>query len=181
VNPQLVAAVASVLAAVLSGVTLWLSGKRENRRWKRDAVLDSVVDFLDASFEAPSGYSLAKLRADALDEDDRQRLEAAHTKMLHALTRLRVLAPPMVVSLAEQVHKADFDRLTMVLSRRVDDELWESIGRLRNECRDDFVAAVRRDMGLGPSKKVDRDLMHIRYVTSPGKPPSRGAVSAGGS
>lgn len=62
ISPDLIAAVAATVAAVLAGISLWLSGSRDERRWRRDALLDTVVQFLDASFAAPGGLSLEAAR-----------------------------------------------------------------------------------------------------------------------
>lgn len=60
VLPSMIGAVAASLAAILAGLTLYVSGRRDNRKWLRDALIDAYVEFLDASFRAPnaSGYEL---------------------------------------------------------------------------------------------------------------------------
>jgi hypothetical protein len=48
--PALVAAGAALVAALLSGLTLYASGRREERRWRRDELIDVYQAFLTISF-----------------------------------------------------------------------------------------------------------------------------------
>jgi hypothetical protein len=45
VTPELVAAVAATIAAVLSGVAIWIGGAREERKCRRDALVDTLGRF----------------------------------------------------------------------------------------------------------------------------------------
>lgn len=54
IMPELIAALAATVAAILSGVALWLGGAREKHKWLRDELVDTVVQFLDASLPAPA-------------------------------------------------------------------------------------------------------------------------------
>ncbi|MGW4531799.1 hypothetical protein ACWEOI_12700 [Nocardia sp. NPDC004340] len=38
---------AASLAAALSAATLYISGRRENRKWLREALIDAYVEYLD--------------------------------------------------------------------------------------------------------------------------------------
>ena len=42
---------AAGLAAVLAGVNLYVSGRRELHKWTREALVEALVIFLDTSFK----------------------------------------------------------------------------------------------------------------------------------
>jgi hypothetical protein len=44
-------AVAALAAAVFSGMSLYLAGKREERRWRGDALVSAYQRFIELSFE----------------------------------------------------------------------------------------------------------------------------------
>jgi hypothetical protein len=48
VTPELVAAIAATVAAILSGFGLWVGAVREERTWRREALVDTIVQFLAA-------------------------------------------------------------------------------------------------------------------------------------
>jgi hypothetical protein len=50
--PAIISAVAASLAAVLAGVNLVVSGRREHAKWARETLVEVLVDFVDASFES---------------------------------------------------------------------------------------------------------------------------------
>ena len=58
-----VAAVGAVGAAALSAVTLYLTGKREQKTWRRDAVVEAMVQFMDGSFSRYSERAFDTRRA----------------------------------------------------------------------------------------------------------------------
>lgn len=78
VTPEIIAAVAASLAAVLSGFGLWLGWRREDRKWRRDALVDTLVQILDSSFASPGSGLMQKRREGALSEKDRELAEEAH-------------------------------------------------------------------------------------------------------
>jgi uncharacterized membrane protein YdjX (TVP38/TMEM64 family) len=58
-----VAAVAGFTAASLSGLTLYVAGRRETRKWLRETLVDALTQFLDASFERPGRHVYRLLRS----------------------------------------------------------------------------------------------------------------------
>lgn len=106
----IVGAVTAIAAAVFSGLNLYLSGRRETRKWLRESILDALTQFLNASFMRPSSRA-RKLIVDAASSDDlarfKQRAEEAHRAQNDALTKLRLLATRPVVQAAEKLHIAD--------------------------------------------------------------------------
>jgi hypothetical protein len=104
-----VTAGAAGLAAVLAGVNLYVSGRRELNKWTREALIEAFVTFLDASFK--QNRSCRALTAGNPTEQDRDQLRVAviqaHDLETDTLTRLRLLAPSRVVTAAEALHAAE--------------------------------------------------------------------------
>jgi len=50
VAADFVTAGAAGIAALLSGINLYVSGRREEHRWNREALIEAFVTFLGASF-----------------------------------------------------------------------------------------------------------------------------------
>jgi hypothetical protein len=105
-----VTAGAAGLAAVLAGVNLYISGRRELDRWTREALVDAFVMFLDASFKQ-SGACRTLTSRSSPPPEERNRLRVAvveaHDLESDILTRLRLLAPSRVVKAAELLHQAE--------------------------------------------------------------------------
>lgn len=164
VTPELFAAIAATLAAVLAAVSLGVGMAREERMWRREALVDTVVAFLDASFEAPGELSLGKYQAGAYTDLDEARHGEAHQRMLRALTRLRVIASVDVVTAAERIHAADFARAQMLSTRKLTEDEWSRLGRARSEARVALLASARKAMGLKSAAVINSHLMRIPYT-----------------
>ncbi len=70
---SLVSAVAATTGAVLAGVTVYISGRRDESKWRREVLLETCEAFLNASFEtARAGGQLAGFPAprDAVTRDE---------------------------------------------------------------------------------------------------------------
>jgi hypothetical protein len=107
----IISAVAASTAAVLAAANLFVSGRREHAKWARDALVEVLITFLDASFQSkdavkhalreaqidPSSTRVAELLEEAQDAERRMRLMQ---------TRLRLLAPPSVVDAAQELRTA---------------------------------------------------------------------------
>ncbi|MCX4093612.1 hypothetical protein [Nocardia sp. alder85J] len=95
--PAILSAVAASMAAVLSSATLYLSGRRDHRRWLREALIEAYVDFLGASF-ATGGPKARSLSTDDTDPEALARTkndsDEAHRLQTERLTRLRLIARP---------------------------------------------------------------------------------------
>jgi hypothetical protein len=104
-----VTAGAAGLAAVLAGVNLYVSGRRELHKWTREALVEALVVFLDTSIKQSGLCSTAASRRSLPDPpiDNLQRaVIAVHDLQTETLTRLRLLAPSRVVIAAEALHRA---------------------------------------------------------------------------
>lgn len=174
-TPDLIAAVAATIAAILGAVSLWLSGNREERKWRRDELVGTVVAFLDSSFAAPGEYSLEKFQRGHYLPSDAQNHEQKHQEMLSALTRLRVLAPPNMIRSAETIHACDNERRMMLSNsvNQLDVEQWHDAGKMRNAARLRFLSEARKTLKLGPAIDVDRRSMRITYDISTENPVSQ--------
>lgn len=104
-----VTAGAAGLAAVLAGVNLHVSGRRELNKWTREALVETFVVFLEASF----AHNRACWTAEEIPPADvgpaslSAAVVAAHDLETDTLTRLRLLAPSRVVTAAEALHEAE--------------------------------------------------------------------------
>jgi len=126
-NPAtIVSAVAAAVAAVLAGWNLYLSGRREHVRWARDALVDTFVDFLTASYDhkdvcrrllrSAPGAGTAGASQVLLD-----RAQDAHDQMMRCITRLRMLTTEDAVEAALRLHEYDdlhYELATRAAGRR---------------------------------------------------------------
>jgi hypothetical protein len=149
----LITGVAAVLAATLSGVTLWTTGRREERRWRREALLDTIVEFLDGSFDLPGNQAYNQLRAGADLNSLPDSTAVNLRRCASALTRLRVLASSHVVTTAERVHNIDDRAITLLLKSETVPSMpdWLEITDRRREAREAFLDAARDALGLDSS------------------------------
>jgi hypothetical protein len=106
-----VSAVAATTGAVLAGVTVYISGRRDESKWRREVLLETCEAFLNASFETAragalvAGFSRPR---DAVTRDEPDlRLAQAYRAKMDLMTRLRILADEDVVTAAENLHLAD--------------------------------------------------------------------------
>ena len=101
--PSILSAIAAAIAAVLAGLGLYVSGRREHRQWLRNSLVDSYVNYLTASFESGGREVLqARLRGEQIASlgEYLQQASKAHDRQSDVLTRLRLIAPPAVVEAA---------------------------------------------------------------------------------
>jgi hypothetical protein len=79
---SLLSAISATIAAILVAANLYISGRREQNRWARDALVDVFVTFLDAGFSGHSACnrSTRSLRINAEQDisDYREKIARAH-------------------------------------------------------------------------------------------------------
>ncbi|WP_330183196.1 hypothetical protein OHB26_05805 [Nocardia sp. NBC_01503] len=158
--PSVLSAIAATVAAVLAGLNLYLSGRREQRKWIREALIDAYVQYLGASFRGGSrklrGLRSAGAASDIL-EQARQKLEEAHTLQNENLTRLRLIAPENVVRAAEALHTADHLAWDVASSPdQSNDSEWRRSREAQREARHRFINEARRSLDLGPGTSIAR-------------------------
>lgn len=170
----LASAGAATTAAVLAGLNLVVSGRREKAQWARQALADAFVAYMDASFECGLlcreatvvRLGQAERPTDRLDEL-RARLDLAHDAQLQALTRLRLLSTRGVAAAAQGLHTTEHDLVTLCFDGP--DELdqpaiTEARERLRR-ARELMIGAARLSMHLrGESDPEGRTGMPVRAL-----------------
>ncbi|MBT2232199.1 hypothetical protein [Nonomuraea sp. NEAU-A123] len=116
-SAPVLSAIAAACAAVLAGLNLFVTGRREQTKWSREVLVDTLAEFLTASYRCKDEckQAAAMKRAGLSDDDLKSHLDAAsavYDEQKDALTRLRLLAPPSVVKAANAVRYRNKDYLT---------------------------------------------------------------------
>ncbi|WP_280314233.1 hypothetical protein [Nocardia abscessus] len=155
--PSILSAIAATLAAVLSCGTLYVTGRREHRRWLRDSLVEAYVEYVEASF---AGRPARTLELRAAEDDDgvieqKEKSDEARERAMVSLTRLRLIAPREVVAAAEKLHFADVDAMAVAFNGPVPpDDTWRAARQHQRECRDRFIGEVRKSLGVGRQASV---------------------------
>ncbi|WP_146101103.1 hypothetical protein [Nocardia nova] len=161
VVPSVISAVAASVAAILAGVTVYISGRRENRKWLRDSLIDAYVEYLDASFRSRGAYARIA-RVEGYDagtfNDMHSQTDDAYNAQGLVLTRLRLIAPKSVVSAAEALHLADYGvlRATFCRQQPIDDDEWCAARDEQHRARERFIHETRYSLRLGRGNSVTR-------------------------
>jgi hypothetical protein len=137
---SIVGAGAAAVAATLAGTNLFLSERREQSKWVREALIEAYVAFLQASFEL--GKVTRQLRsarpADRIAEVRglEKRAGRLHEQQTEVLTRLRLLALPMIIRAAEDLDENDHAVTDLALAAVPADETdWADARRRRQLAR----------------------------------------------
>ena len=171
---------AAAVAAVLSGLNLYLSGRRDRGKWLRETTVDALAAFLEASF-AHNAACVGRARPSvALSASDLQALRGAvveaHDRQTGTLTRLRLLAPPAVVSAAEALHEAEHDKADACFLGLISDEDLATLLRDGRAARERFLTAARGSLGLTEAAAIThrhegRQWETLKYGDIPSSPP----------
>jgi hypothetical protein len=153
-------------AAVFSGISLYLAGKREERRWRRDSLLEAYQRFIELSFYRSliAVQGIDTRRPDAtprtrgtftLDEL-RTRQEQLHTEYDSLITRLRLLAASEVVDAAETLHVVDNQLVDLGLASDAaasvtEFNVFEEKREEDRRAKEDMLKAARASLGLSPA------------------------------
>jgi hypothetical protein len=140
--------VAASAAAVLSAASLLLSGRREDRRWKREVLVETMVSFFDASFNSIDRATFEARESGEDLEWHKDRALHAHAVELQALTRLRFLARPEVVERAGELHLLEDALYDGVFKTPLDGAELAKLGDERRIARGKLFNACRRNLGL---------------------------------
>jgi hypothetical protein len=148
---SVLSAAAATAAALLSGLNLVVSGRREDRKWARDAAVEALVAFLDASFIiGASCRKVVKLRDHGGESDEieelREQVTAAHEVQMRNLTRLRVLSTGEVVAAAYELHEVADEVIDLSLDG-ADGDLGGAQERM-SQARARMVSASREALNL---------------------------------
>jgi hypothetical protein len=150
VAPIVAAITTAGVALVVSVVTLWVSGHRERRQWRRDATCDALAELLDGSFGVGSRNALAARRGSA---DLESYVERARNKLAaqnRARSRLRLVADKAVVQAADRLHEADLAIGSAVLLRSTPptDQEYDELRAAVKSARRELIRISRRSIGL---------------------------------
>jgi hypothetical protein len=154
-----VGALTAIAAALFSGLTLYLSGRRETRKWIRESVLGALVQLLDASFMRPSSRA-RRLLLDPTSNGNlaqfKQRAEEAHRAQNDALTKLRLLAARPVVQAAEKLHSADEAVVETVLGDGgpAPEPEWRSARAQQKIAREQLINEARKMLQLNKGAEI---------------------------
>ena len=157
--PSILAAMAATIAAVFSGLTLYVSGRREHRRWMRDSLVDTYVKFLGASFEGTAQGKAEKVRLQAgnteVIDEYRAQIVDIHDLQTAMLIKLRMIAPSSVIKAAEKLHEADHAVTEAALeSVDVAGDSWSQLRSEQRTARGVFVDQGRRSLGFGQGAPI---------------------------
>ena len=150
----IVSAAAAGLAAILAGVNLYISDRRDLNKWTRETLIETLTLFLDASFGYASACrNLFRLSPEGREVNSMRRvILAQHDAEANALTRLRILAPPSVVENEVKLLEAEYHLAEpcFVDPASIDVSLetyYALIGPV-HENRALFIQAIRASLGL---------------------------------
>ena len=158
-----VGAAAALAAALFSGVSLYLAGKREERRWRRDALVSAYQRFIELSFErslnAVEGMDLRR-NGEPFDLKKLRRDEwRSHEEYDGLLTRMRLLGAGAVVQAAEPLHGCDQELIKLGLgtdeaASDADFDFFEEKREQDRKAKLDMLHAARATLGLEPAAPI---------------------------
>ena len=144
---SVLSAMAATAAAILAGLNLIVSGKREDRRWVRETATEAFVAFMHASFEISwACQKVVTLRGSRRDDELEQfkrRIDDAHDAQMQSLTRLRLLTTAEVVTAAHRLHDVGDEIVALSLGDADVQEIKAARAQLRG-ARSQMVTASRR-------------------------------------
>jgi hypothetical protein len=155
-------ALGALLAAAFSGLNLYLSGHREEARWRREALLEAYDEYLTLSrnrdhvadqIRASRGGGNSRTVGDLLQVEAK-----LHEEQLDVLSRRRLLSSQSVVSAAENLHLSDHQLIeaAQVVSVNGDGGLEYDRARAANSrCKARMIDAVRSSLGLPKDTTID--------------------------
>jgi hypothetical protein len=148
-------AITASAAAVFAGLNLWLTGRRESAKWAREAMMESFVNFLDASFRSKDSCKtlLRRVRSGTGNLDSESFIATANVAtddMLGYVTRLRMLARPEVIKAARDLVRQNKSYIALACGdlTAVTDDADSAIRRDIEKARDDFVLIAKKEMSL---------------------------------
>jgi hypothetical protein len=101
-----VSAVAATAAALLAGLNLYVTGRRQDVVWARETLVDAFERFLTASFAVNEACREgARIHAQNGNPEELRRvkleaLTALHSAQMPTLTRIRLLSTPAAAAAA---------------------------------------------------------------------------------
>lgn len=168
------ATIFSAVALAVSAISLWIAGRREQRKFLRDTNLSVLADFLQGSFDGsiqltwnhrnnanPDSDYLAKLN---------QQWETAASNKLRALAKLRLTAPDEVIAAAYALHEYEqkFHEIVHNYSNpNIDQNEYSRRKIEQNDLRDSLVAAARKALHVPKSQPIGYTAGRVGVVNRP--------------
>ncbi len=156
--------VAATLAAILSWANLYVSGRRDQAKWQREALLQAYDDYLSLSRKRDHvADKIARLRVagDTRTPQDLRDEEAdLHEKQLDVLTRLRLLSTQGIVEAAEAVHLADHQLIEAAssVSRNQDPSTYGDARRVNGTAKTRLLDEIRKSLGLPADTRIGQGM-----------------------
>jgi hypothetical protein len=152
-----VTAAAAGLAAALSGFNLYVSGRRDFHKWRRDALVEAFVTFMQAGFNQTRACHAIATATMSFDRDHlREIVVNGHDLESETLTRIRLLAPASVVKAAEMVHEAIHKQVEVFFAEPLPAaEIRDSSEMLVRHARTQFLDASRSALRLGATYIIE--------------------------
>jgi hypothetical protein len=108
-------------------VSLLLTGRREDRRWKREVLEEAMVSLFDASFGCVDGAAFDAAKDGKELREYKDRALDAHGAQLEALTRLRFLATPQVLKIGIRLHDIEDQLYSIVVKEPLESVEWPKL------------------------------------------------------
>jgi hypothetical protein len=157
-------AAAALAAALFSGVSLYLSGKREERRWRRDVLLSAYQRMIELSFDrslrAVKGIDTRQGIESFVLKELREEEYSLHLEYDSMLTRLCLLATANVVDAAERVHLYDNELVELAELKtdqkpsEADVNAFEEKREQNRRAKQDMLSAARATLGLDQAAPI---------------------------
>jgi hypothetical protein len=152
-----ISAAAATIAALLTAVNLWLTGRRETLAWTRNALEEAFVDFLNAVYaNRQAARGIVNLKEGQwsyknLDDWWRQ-VDSSHETMLNCATRMRILASDEMAEAALTLHEIMDEEIDLIAHDDVDGYRTFHAERQHTfvEDRAVFVAKARKFLAIKP-------------------------------
>jgi hypothetical protein len=170
----LAATIFSAVALGISIISVWIAGRREQRKFLRDTNLAVLIDFLQASFDGsiqlawnhrnstnPSSDYLTALR---------QQWETATSSKLRALTKLRLTAPDEVIAAAYALHEYEQKFHGIVLDEskpNIKETEYRTRKNEQNALRDALVDSARESLHVPKSQPIGYTGGRVGVVNRP--------------
>jgi hypothetical protein len=145
-----VTAGAAGIAAVLAGVNLYVSGRRELNKWTRETLVETLANFLDSSFNHSDACETIFMLSPKDQERNQLRsaIIAAQEAELEALTRLRILAPPSLVEGALTLLETEYRLAEHCCRDTIQSDTYYVLFNSTRQGRTRFIEAARSALGL---------------------------------
>jgi hypothetical protein len=157
----LTATILASSALALSFISIWISGRREQRKFLRDTNLAVLIDFMQASFNGSIQLTWKQRNSAAPDPEYfaklKEQWEAAASEKLLALTKLRLTASRKVIAAAYalQAYEQEFHTIVFDESKpNIDYDEYNIRKEEQNKKREALIVAARTSLRVSKSHPI---------------------------